>query len=93
MTHVEDASVAERGSTSDSGWANLLGYVMIVVQWILMTVRRTSLKLMDISLWLILSLTENSRAVRPTIRATFSKDERAGIREVKDTSACIAVSG
>ena len=34
---------------------------------------------MDLSLWLILSLTENARAVRPTIRVTFSKAERAAI--------------
>ena len=35
--------------------------------------------LMDVSLWLILSWTENARSVRPTIRATFSKADRASI--------------
>ena len=35
--------------------------------------------LMDVSLWLMLSWTENARSVRPTIRATFSKADRASI--------------
>ena len=64
---------------ADGSKATFLGYVIIAVQWMWMAVRWTSLKLMDVSLWLILSLTTNSRAVRPTIRARFSKAERAAI--------------
>ena len=44
-----------------------------------MATRWTWLNALDVSLWLILSFTENARAVRPTIRATFSKEERTAI--------------
>ena len=63
----------------DDSKVGFFGYVFIVVQAIWVAVRWTSLKVLDISLWLILSFTENQRAVRPTIRATFSKAERAAI--------------
>lgn len=67
------------GKRRDDSKITFLGYVLIVVQAIWVAVRWTSLKVLDISLWLILSFTENQRAVRPTIRVTFSKDQRAAI--------------
>ena len=63
----------------DSGWATFLGYVVVALQWMWVGTRWTSIKAMDVSLWMILSLTENTRSVRPTIRVTFSKEERAAI--------------
>jgi len=59
--------------------SSFLGYLMIAILWMWIGLRWTSLKLLDLSLWLILSFTQNARAVRPTIRVTFSKDERAAI--------------
>lgn len=72
--------VAKRDAERSGGaWATFWRYFMIAVRWTWIITRWASLKLMDISLWLILSLTKNSRAIRPTIRATFSKRERAEI--------------
>ncbi len=34
---------------------------------------------MDVALWLILSITENTRSVRPTARVSFRRDERDAI--------------
>lgn len=63
----------------DSAKTSFLGYVLRVVQALWVGVRWTSLRVLDVSLWLILSFTKNARAVRPTIRVTFSKEERAAI--------------
>ena len=65
--------------SKDSGWSTVLGYITVALQWLWIGTRWTSLKALDVSLWLILSLTKNARSVRPTIRATFSKAERAAI--------------
>ena len=67
------------GKRDDSSKVGFWGYLLVVAQVIWISVRWTSLKVLDISLWLILSFTENQRAVRPTIRATFSKAERTAI--------------
>ncbi len=75
---VGNGQVAKR-EQKDSGWSTFFGYVMVALKWLWLGTRWTSLMLMDVSLWLILSLTENARSVRPTIRATFSKEERAEI--------------
>lgn len=77
---VGNRQVAEQ-EQKDSGWSTFFGYVMVALTWMWIGTRWTSLMLMDISLWLILSLTENARSVRPTIRATFSKEERAAIAQ------------
>ncbi len=63
----------------DSGWTTVVSYLVTVLQWLWVGTRWTSIMAMDISLWLILSVTENTRSVRPTIRVTFSKEERAAI--------------
>ena len=65
--------------STNNGWSTFRARVIVALQWIWLGMRWTSLMLMDVSLWLILSLTENARSVRPTIRATFSKAERASI--------------
>ena len=62
-----------------SGLATFMGYVIVALQYLWVGTRWASIKTMDISLWLILSLTENTRSVRPTIRVTFSKEERSVI--------------
>ena len=72
-----DAEISKDSKTT------FLGYALIVVQAIWIAARWTSLKVLDVSLWLILSFTENQRAVRPTIRATFSKAERAAIPAIQ----------
>ena len=77
---VGNVQVAER-ERNDNGWSTFFGYVMVALTWMWIGTRWTSLMLMDVSLWLILSLTENARSVRPTIRATFSKEERAAIAQ------------
>lgn len=66
-------------SERDNRWTTFLGYVVVALQWMSAGTRWTSIKAMDISLWMILSLTENTRSVRPTIRVTFSKEERTAI--------------
>ncbi len=63
----------------DNSKTSFLRYVLIAVQAMWVAARWISLKALDIGLWLILSFTENARAVRPTIRVTFSKEERAAI--------------
>ena len=77
---VGDYQVAER-EQKDRGWSTFFGYVMVALKWLWLGTRWTSLMLMDVSLWLILSLTENARSVRPTIRATFSKEERRALAQ------------
>ena len=73
---LDDEFDTDRVEGSKTGF---LSYVLTVVQWMWIAARWTSLKVLDLSLWLILSFTRNQRAVRPTIRATFSKAERAAI--------------
>lgn len=78
--HIRNGQVAER-EQKGSRWSTFFGYVMVTLTWMWVGTRWTSLMFMDLSLWLILSLTENARSVRPTIRATFSKEERTAIAQ------------
>ena len=77
---IRNSQVPDR-EQKDGGLSTFFGYVMVALTWMWVGTRWTSLMLMDVSLWLILSLTENARSVRPTIRATFSKEERAAIAQ------------
>ena len=58
-----------------------LGSLLIVVQAIWIARRWTSLKILDVILGMILSFTENQRAVGSTIRVIFSKGERAAVAQ------------
>ncbi len=65
-----DELASNRGDGSKTSFA---GIVLNVVQVAWLAARWSSQKVWDISLWLILSFTEDQRAVLPMMRVTFSQ--------------------
>ena len=63
-------------SRKRSAASTALHVLLITVQWLWTATVWISLNSLDLTLWLILSFTENARAVRPTVRATFTRKER-----------------